>query len=182
MDPGQLSESGLMISTAGVLTPVSEVLTISVDKDPGGVEPVQQSVPSVPQAGILVGEPETKLQEETVTSIPGITGAREELAQMIRGSSNVIESEKSSKSYETETSNKPGDIEKTMTLHDSQNGAPDENAQHIFVRVKASEPVELIKKLVADTIRVPLSKAGVYYRGIQVRNATCFIVDCSNCL
>ena len=34
-----LMETGLMISTAGVLTgPVSEVLTISVEKDPGEVE------------------------------------------------------------------------------------------------------------------------------------------------
>lgn len=167
MDPGQLSESGLMLSTGGVLTPVSQVLTISVDKDPNGIDINE----TLPQMVVRVGEPEEKLQEETVTTIPGLE-AREELAQMMGENGSIIESDKNSKSYGAETfSNKPGDIEKTITLAESQNAIPAEQLQYVIVRVKASEPVELIKKLVADTVQIPVNKASVFYRGIQVADS-----------
>ena len=158
-----------MISTAGVLTgPVSEVLTISVEKDPGEVETMQQPVHSIPQIVVPIGEPEEKLHEvQNVTSIPGLQ-AREEFVQMMGGNGNMME-----KTNETETyANKPGDIEKNMPVADSHNTSSTDNLQYIIVKVKASESVELIRKLVVDTIKIPLNKASVYYRGNQVRYST----------
>lgn len=162
MDPRQLSEPGLMISTVGVLTPVPDVLTISVDKEPGRVDSVQQPVHSIPpQIVVPVGEPEEKLQE-VQTSMPGLE-TREELAQIMGGNGhNMIE-----KTNESDTfSHKPGDIEKNMEAANSHNTSNAEN--YIIVRVKASEPVELIRTLVANTIKVPLNKTSVYYRGNQI--------------
>lgn len=159
-------ETGLMISTAGVLTgPVSEVLTISVEKDPGEVETMQRPVHSIPQIVVPIGEPEEKLREiQNVTSITGLQ-AREEFVQMMGGNGSMMEKTNETEAY----ANKPGDIEKNMPVADSHNTSTTDNLQYIIVKVKASEPVELIRKLVVDTIKIPLSKASVYYRGNQVR-------------
>jgi hypothetical protein len=147
MDPAQLSDSAnLLLSATDVLTPVSQVLTIAVDKDS---DEAQIEVP--------VGEPNGKIQEESVSTL-----ADDQLATML-----------ADKGLVTETfSTKP--IEKTITaLAESQSTMAVDNLQYVIVRVKASEPVGLVRKLVADSIHVPEETSTVFYRDMQVSEFSC---------
>ena len=156
MDPAQLSDSAnLLLSATGVLTPVSQVLTIAVDKDSDEVETLPQAET---QIEVRVGEPEEKLQEESVPTLP-----EEQLTTILAG-----------KSLATETfSTKP--IDRTMSaLAESQSAMAADNVQFVIVRVKASEPVGLVRKLVADSIHVPVETCIVFYRDLQVSEFSCF--------
>ena len=148
MDSGSLPNSNLLISNTDVLTPVSDVLTISIDKDSSGGTETKPST-AISQLVVTADEPQTK--EETVTTMSAL-GAREELAQLMAGGENVSGNEKATKQYVGQT--------ESVT-------AP-EQPQFVIVRVKASEPTELVRKLVADSIQVPLRKTNIYYRGTQV--------------
>lgn len=149
MDPAQLSDSAnLLLSATGVLAP--QVLTIAVDKDSNEVETL--SAQDETQIEVPVGEPEEKLHEECVATLP-----QDQLATIL-----------ADKTLVTETlSSKP--IEKTITsLAESQASMAVENFQYVIVRVKASEPVGLVRKLVADSIHVPVEICSVFYRDLQV--------------
>ena len=146
MDPAQLSDSAnLLLSATGVLTPVSQVLTIAVDKDSEEVETLPQTEA---QIEVPVGEPEGKLAEESVD---------EQLATILADKALATAS----------FSNKP--IEKTITaLAESQNAMALDNLQYVIVRVKASETVGMVRKLVADSIHVPVETSTVFYSDMQV--------------
>ena len=154
MDPAQLSDSAsLLLSATGVLTPVSQVLTIAVDKDSDDVETLPQTVQDETQIDVPVGEPEEKLQEEPVTTLPD-----EQLTTILA----------ENKALGADTfSSKP--IEKTITaLAESQGSMAVDNVQYVIVRVKASEPVGLVRKLVADSIHIPVETSSVFHRDLQV--------------
>ena len=155
MDPAQLSDSAnLLLSATGVLTPVSQVLTIAVDKDSDEIETLPATVQEEDQIEVAVGEPGRKLQEETVPSLP-----EEQLSTILAENEKNLATE----SY----SNKS--IDKTITaLAESQSPLPADNLQYVIVRVKSSEPVGLVRKLVADSIHVPVETSTVFYRDIQV--------------
>ena len=146
MDPAQLSDSAnLLLSATEVLTPVSQVLTIAVDKDSEEVETLPQTEARI---DIPVGEPEGKLPEESVD---------EQLATIL-----------ADKALGTGSfSNKP--IEKTITaLAESQHAMALDNLQYVIVRVKATETVGMVRKLVADSIHVPVETTTVFYRDLQM--------------
>lgn len=172
MDPAQLSDSAnLLLSATGVLTPVSQVLTIAVDKDSDEVETLPQSVQHDPQISVTVGVPEVKV-EESVTSLPEL-GDREQLTTML------ADNGKSLKTFETETFTTKAN-EKTITaLAESQSAMAADNLQYVIVRVKASEPVGLVRKLVADSINVPLNKSAVFYRDVQVSKVSIIVMLCA---
>ena len=155
MDPAQLSDSAsLLLSATGVLTPVSQVLTIAVDKDSDDVETLPQTVQDETQIDVPVGEPEEKLQEEPVTTLPD-----EQLTTILAENNKALGADT--------FSSKP--IEKTITaLAESQGSMAVDNVQYVIVRVKASEPVGLVRKLVADSIHIPVETSTVFHRDLQV--------------
>jgi hypothetical protein len=152
MDPAQLSDSAnLLLSATGVLAPVSQVLTIAVDKHSEEVETLPQTEA---QIEVPVGETEGKIQVEQSVDDQIATI----LADKGLGAGSF--------------SNKP--IEKTISaLAESQNTMAIDNLQYVIVRVKASETVGMVRKLVADSIHVPVETSTVFYRDIQVSEIPC---------
>ena len=155
MDSAQLSDSAsLLLSATGVLTPVSQVLTIAVDKDSDDVETLPQTVQEETQIDVPVGVPDEKIQDDPVTTLPD-----EQLTNILAESDKALGADT--------FSTKP--IEKTITaLAESQSSMAVDNIQYVIVRVKASEPVGLVKKLVADSIHVPVETSTVFHRDLQV--------------
>lgn len=153
MDPAQLSDSAtLLLSATGVLTPVSQVLTIPVEKDTeeGGLPP---NVEEETQIEVAVGEPEQKLPEDSVSGLP----VQDPLTSMLDEKSLTPET------FET----KPD--EKAITgFAESQTTLAAENLQFVIVRVKASELIGTIRKLVADSIHVPLETCFMFHHEIEV--------------
>ena len=153
MDPAQLSDSAtLLLSATGVLTPVSQVLTIPVEKDPeeeGGLPP---NVEEETQIEVAVGEPEQKLSEESVSSLP------------VDPLTSILDE----KSLTPETFETKPDEKAITGFAESQTTLAAENVQFVIVRVKASELIGTIRKLVADSIHVPLETCFMFYHEIEV--------------
>ena len=147
MDLAQLSDSANHLVSA---VPVTQVLTIAVDKDSDEIETLLQ--PET-RTEVRVGEPEEKLQEESVATLPD-----EQLTTILAG-----------KSLATETFSTKS-IDRTIpALAESHSAMAADNEQFV---VKASELVEHVRKFVAG-----LTGAGtciVFYKDIQVSEFSCF--------
>lgn len=159
MDPTQLSDSAnLLLSATGVLTPVSQVLTIAVDKDSDDVDTLPPTEQGGTQIEVPVGEPEEKLQVQSVTTLPD-----EQLTTILTANDKDL----GTQTFSTKS------IEKTIPTYEESQCAITDNLQYVIVRVKASEPVGLIRKLIADSIHVPVETSTVFYRDHQVCEMSC---------
>jgi hypothetical protein len=148
MDLAQLSDSANHLVSA---VPVSQVLTIAVDKDSDEIETLLQ--PET-RTEVRVGEPEEKLQEESVATLPD-----EQLTTILAG-----------KSLATETFSTKS-IDRTIPALAESHSACMAADNEQFV-VKASERVGHVRKFVAGLTGA--ETCIVFYKDIQVSEFSCF--------
>ncbi|XP_028401584.1 uncharacterized protein LOC114524640 [Dendronephthya gigantea] len=167
MDPTQLSDSAnLLLSATGVLTPVSQVLTIAVDKDSSEVDTLPPTEQDGTQIEVPVGEPEEKLQVQSVTTLPD--------EQTLTTILTANDKELGTQTFSTKS------IEKTIPAYEESQCGIAENLQYVIVRVKASEPVGLIRKLISDSIHVPVETSTVFYRDHQMDDSLSIGTHCGS--